>query len=85
VDSVSVRPCRIVWMRSFLFLLRICLISYVLVLSNCFLSDVRNRCQPLRSLLFCLINIGQSYVLNVSAYSVHQSIGFCVLVKKTHV
>jgi hypothetical protein len=40
------------------------------VLSNLLLSGVRNRCQPLRSLLVhsisCLINIGQSYFLSVS-------------------
>jgi hypothetical protein len=73
VDSVGVRPCRNVWMQSFLSLLRSCLSSCVAVLSNLLLSGVRNRCQPLRSLLFslifCLINIEQSYVLCVSVSS----------------
>jgi hypothetical protein len=55
-------------MQSFLLLLRSCSSSCVAVLSNLLLSGVRNRCQSLRSLLclFCLINIGQSYVLTVS-------------------
>jgi hypothetical protein len=43
------------------------------VLSNILLSGVCNRCQPLRGLLFpsifCLINIGQSYVLSVCVCS----------------
>jgi hypothetical protein len=43
------------------------------VLSNLLLSGVLSRCQPLRSLLFssifCLINIGQLYVLSVSVCS----------------
>jgi hypothetical protein len=73
VDSVGVRPCRNVWIQSFLLLLRSCLSSCVAVLSNLLLSSIRNQCQPLQSLLFssicCLINIGQSYVLSVSACS----------------
>jgi hypothetical protein len=59
-------------MQSCLLLLRSCLSSCVAVLSNLLLSGVRNRCQPLRSLfssIFCLINIGQSYVLSVSVCS----------------
>jgi hypothetical protein len=45
--------------------------SFVAVLSNLLLSCVRNRCQPLQSLLFSsvLFNIGQSYVLSVSVCS----------------
>jgi hypothetical protein len=43
------------------------------VLSNLLLSRVRNRCQPLLSLLFSLIfgliNIGQLYVLSLSVCS----------------
>jgi hypothetical protein len=73
VDSVGVRPCRNVWMQSFLLLLRSCLSFCVAVLSHLLLSVVRNRCQSLRSLLFssifCLINIGQTYVLSVSVCS----------------
>jgi hypothetical protein len=69
VGSVGVRPCWNVWMQSFLFLLRSCLSFFVAVLTNPLLSGVRSRCQPLQSLLFpsnfCLINIGQSYVLSV--------------------
>jgi hypothetical protein len=65
MDSVGVRPCRNLWMQSFLFLLRTCLSSWVAVLSN--------LCQSLQSLpfssMFCLINIGQSYVLSVSVCS----------------
>jgi hypothetical protein len=63
VDYVGARPCRNVWMQSFLFLLS-CLSSCVTVLNNLFLSGVHNSCQPVLSLLssiFCLINIGQSY------------------------
>jgi hypothetical protein len=60
-------------MQSFLLLLRSSLSSCVAVLSNLLLSGVRSRCQPLQSLLsasiFCLIRIGQSYVLNVSVRS----------------
>jgi hypothetical protein len=59
-------------MQSLLLLLRSCLSSCVAVLSNLLLSGVRNQCQPLRSLLFssifCLINIGQSYIY---IFSVH--------------
>jgi hypothetical protein len=51
VDSVGVRPCRNVWMQSFLLLLRSCLSSCVAVLSNLLLSVVRNQCQPLQRLL----------------------------------
>jgi hypothetical protein len=68
VDSVGVRPCRNVWMQSFLLLLRGCLSSCVAMLSNLLLSGVRNRCQPLRSLLssiFLFNNIRKSYVLSV--------------------
>jgi hypothetical protein len=61
MKSVAVRPCRNVWMQSFLLLLRSCLSSCVAVLSNLLLSGVRNRFQPLRSrifsLIFCVINI----------------------------
>jgi hypothetical protein len=63
----------LVWMQSFLFLLRSCLSSCVAVLSNLLLSAVCNHCQPLQSLLFssilCLTNIGQPYVLSVSVCS----------------
>jgi hypothetical protein len=71
VDSVGVRPCRNVWMQSFL-LLRSCLSSCVAVLSNCLLSGACNRCPLLWSLLssiFSIINIGQWYVLSVSVCS----------------
>jgi hypothetical protein len=68
VDSVGVRSCRNVWMQSFLLLLRSSLSS-----RNLFLSSVHNWCQSLLSLLFslifCLINIGQSYTLLVSVCS----------------
>jgi hypothetical protein len=71
--SVGVSPCRNVWMQSFLLLLRSCLSSCVAVLSNLLLSGVRNWCQLLWSLLFssifCLINVGLLYVLNVSVCS----------------
>jgi hypothetical protein len=54
-------------------LLRSCLSSCVAVLSNLLLSGVCKRCQYIRSilfsLLFCLINIGQPYVLSVSVCS----------------
>jgi hypothetical protein len=43
VDYVGVRPCRNVWMQSFLFLLRSCLSSCVAVLSNFLLSGVRSQ------------------------------------------
>jgi hypothetical protein len=60
-------------MQSCLFVIEELFEAYVAVLSNILLSGVRNRCQPLRSLLlssiFCLINIGQSYVLSVSVCS----------------
>jgi hypothetical protein len=61
-------------MQSFLFLLGRCLSSCVAAVSNLLLSGVRNRCQPLRSLLFssiffCLIIIGQWYVLSVPVCS----------------
>jgi hypothetical protein len=60
-------------MQSLLLLLRSSLSSCVAVLSNLLLSGVRTRCQPLQSLLFssifCLISIGQSYVLSVSTCS----------------
>jgi hypothetical protein len=50
-----------------------CLSSCVAVLSNLFLSGVRNWCQHLQNPLFffdfCLVNIGQLYVLSVSACS----------------
>jgi hypothetical protein len=59
--------------QEFLLFLRSCLSSCAAVLSNLLLSDVCNRCQSLWSLLFssifCLINIGQLYVLGVSACS----------------
>jgi hypothetical protein len=73
VDSVGVRLCRNVWMQSFLLLLRSCFSSCVALLSNILLSGVYSRYQHLRSLLFssifCLINIGQSYVFSVSVCS----------------
>jgi hypothetical protein len=73
VDSVGVRTGRNVWMQSFLLLLRSCLSSCAAALSNILLSGVRSQCQPLRSLLFssifCLNNIGQSYVFSVSVCS----------------
>jgi hypothetical protein len=61
-------------MQSFLLLLWSYFSSCVAVLSNLLPSDVNNQCQCLRSLLFssiffCLINIGQSYVLSVSVCS----------------
>jgi hypothetical protein len=60
-------------MQSFLLLFRRCLSSCVAVLSNILLSGVHSRCQPPMSLLvysiFCLINVGQSYVLSVSVCS----------------
>jgi hypothetical protein len=51
VDSVGVRPCKNVWMQSFL-LLRGCFSSGVATLINRLLSGVRNACQPLTSHLF---------------------------------
>jgi hypothetical protein len=69
VDSIEVRSCRNVWMLSFLLLLRSCLSSCVAVLSNLLLSGVRNLFRSLRGvffpLIFCFINIGQSYTLSV--------------------
>jgi hypothetical protein len=72
VDSVDVRPCRNVWMLSFLLLmsyLRCCIAA----LNSHLLSGVHSLCQILWSLLFslicCLTSIGHSQVLNASVCS----------------
>jgi hypothetical protein len=86
VDSVGVRPCRIVWMQSCLLLLS-SFSSFVAVLSNLLLSGFRNRCQSLWSLIFSsifyLINIRQPYALSMSVCSgvAFQPVNYIVLLK----
>jgi hypothetical protein len=69
VDAVCVSPCRNVWVLSFLLSWRSSLSSCVAALSNLFLAGVRKRSLSLRSLLrssiFCVIIIRQSYASSV--------------------
>jgi hypothetical protein len=74
VDSVGVRPCRNVWLQSFLLLLRsfcVAVLSILLLSGICNLPLSKGSSFFLQ--FFCLINIGQS-AMSVYALALHSNL-----------